>query len=267
MSARDYRLFRSENAQNLTPETGGQFPKARNWRAFLQVSGAPSLSAALPGWRRSADRTRLHANSLLTGNFTGNFAISGLPKPISQQETAAPQSLFAQFPTQINRENISRNREFFAGIREFSERCKRPFLARLFPRGSDAICSRRLIFGWRFKAEPQPPVRKLLYRRRGLSHTLPGPIVAPAARATGGRLARSINAGSSRRRGARAPGLRLYRHAQGHQWPRDAGPGRAAAGPTSSKLCSGMAPAFASSPSGSSTAYSSGRRTSTRVGR
>ena len=24
----------------------------------------------------------------------------------------------------------------------------------------------------RFKAEPQPPVRKLLYRRRGLSHTL-----------------------------------------------------------------------------------------------
>ena len=47
----------------------------------------------------------------------------------------------------------------------------------------------------RFKAEPQPPVRKLLYRRRGLSHTLshsvshslshmtydlPGPIVPPA---------------------------------------------------------------------------------------
>jgi transposase len=37
--------------------------------------------------------------------------------------------------------------------------------------------------------------------------------------------------------------------------------------PTSSKLCSGMAPASASSPSGSSTASSSGRRTSTRVGR
>src|ERR1700676_413249 len=52
---------------------------------------------------------------------------------------------------------------------------------------------------WRakFKAEPQPPVRQLLYRRRGLSHTLShsvshrlshmtygspmsGPIVAPA---------------------------------------------------------------------------------------
>src|ERR1700675_1182006 len=39
----------------------------------------------------------------------------------------------------------------------------------------------------RFKAEPQPPVRKLLYRRRGLSHTLSHmtygcaePIVPPA---------------------------------------------------------------------------------------
>jgi hypothetical protein len=36
-----------------------------------------SLKAGLVGWRRSADRTRLHANSLLTGNFTGNFSIPG----------------------------------------------------------------------------------------------------------------------------------------------------------------------------------------------
>jgi hypothetical protein len=40
-----------------------------------------------------------------------------------------------------------------------------------------------------------------------------------------------------------------------------------AARPTSSKSYSGMAPAFVSSPGGSSTAYSSGRRTSSRVGR
>jgi hypothetical protein len=39
MSAGDYRLFRSENAQNRSPETGGQFGKARHWRAFLRVSG------------------------------------------------------------------------------------------------------------------------------------------------------------------------------------------------------------------------------------
>jgi hypothetical protein len=33
-----------------------------------------SLKRTLPGWGRSADRTRLHVNSLPTGNFTGNFA-------------------------------------------------------------------------------------------------------------------------------------------------------------------------------------------------
>jgi hypothetical protein len=39
-------------------------------------------TSRLPGWRRSADRTGLHANSLLSGNLTGNFAISGLSRPI-----------------------------------------------------------------------------------------------------------------------------------------------------------------------------------------
>jgi hypothetical protein len=43
MSAGDYRLFRSENAQNWSLETGGKFAKARHWRAFLQVSEACSL--------------------------------------------------------------------------------------------------------------------------------------------------------------------------------------------------------------------------------
>jgi hypothetical protein len=120
MSAGDYRLFRSENAQNRSLETGGQFAKARHWRAFLRVSRTVSQSAGLPGWRRSADRTRLQPNSLLTGNFTGNFAISGLREPIPEQETAALQRFPEQFPTQINRENISRNREFFGGNREFA---------------------------------------------------------------------------------------------------------------------------------------------------
>src|SRR6202048_618059 len=53
------------------------------WRREKPAFGGPfsskegnSLKRGLPGWRRSADRTRLHANSLLTGNFTGNFAIS-----------------------------------------------------------------------------------------------------------------------------------------------------------------------------------------------
>jgi hypothetical protein len=50
MSAGDYRLFRSENAQNRSPETGGQFAKDRHWRAFLRASGTVSPSAGLPGW-------------------------------------------------------------------------------------------------------------------------------------------------------------------------------------------------------------------------
>jgi hypothetical protein len=49
--------------------------KAHHWQAFLPLQGAKSLSAGLVGGRRSADRTRLHADSLLTGKFKGNFAI------------------------------------------------------------------------------------------------------------------------------------------------------------------------------------------------
>jgi hypothetical protein len=71
-----------------------------------------------PGWRRSADRARLQANSLVSGNFTGNFAILGLRGTIEYQETAALQSLLEQFPTQIISENISKNSEFSNGIRD-----------------------------------------------------------------------------------------------------------------------------------------------------
>jgi hypothetical protein len=68
----------------------------------------------MPGWRRSADRTRLWANSLLTGNFTGKFAISGLQDVVLMQEVAAPQLVLAQFTARINRENISKNRDFWS---------------------------------------------------------------------------------------------------------------------------------------------------------
>jgi hypothetical protein len=74
---------------------------------------------------------------------------------------------------------------------------------------------------WRakFKAEPQLPVRKLLYRRRGLSHRLshslshmtndlPDPIVPPAREGHRRTLVRRINAGSSRRRRGREPACR-----------------------------------------------------------
>jgi hypothetical protein len=56
--------------------------------------------------------------SLLTGNFTGNFADSAAWEALSTQEVAAPQRLLPYFPTEINRENISPNREISNGIRE-----------------------------------------------------------------------------------------------------------------------------------------------------
>jgi hypothetical protein len=83
MTARDYQRFRSENAENGNLKTRGQFAKARHWRSFRRVSGALSQNATLSGWGRSADRTRLRANSLLIGNFIGNFAILRLKKSIS----------------------------------------------------------------------------------------------------------------------------------------------------------------------------------------
>jgi hypothetical protein len=146
ISAGDYRRFRSHSGRFRSPETASRFAKARHWRAFLSLLRAKSPVAGLPGWQRSADRTRLRANSLLTGNFTGNFAILGLGDAIWYQGTAALQPLLEQFPTQTNRDNILRNREFLAGNREFylqKEKSKRPFLARLFFRASNAICSHR----------------------------------------------------------------------------------------------------------------------------
>jgi len=118
MSAGDYRLFRSENAQNRSPETGGGFAKARHWRAFLRVSGTVSPSAGLPGWRRSADRTRLQPNSLLTGNFTGKIAFLGFQRQSRNHKSPSIRRFLSIFPTRIIREINSRNSEFSGSSRE-----------------------------------------------------------------------------------------------------------------------------------------------------
>ncbi|MBR1155227.1 hypothetical protein JQ575_32060 [Bradyrhizobium sp. JYMT SZCCT0428] len=44
-------------------------------------SGLRSPNAGLAGWRRSADRTRLRAGSLQTGNFIGNLTIFASQRP------------------------------------------------------------------------------------------------------------------------------------------------------------------------------------------
>jgi hypothetical protein len=71
-----------------TIETESQFAKGRNWRALIGITDPHCL---VTGWRRSADRTRLHAISLRTGNFTGNFANSGVRDALSRPEDAVPQ--------------------------------------------------------------------------------------------------------------------------------------------------------------------------------
>ena len=57
-------------------------------------------------------------NSLLTGNFTGNFAKSDLQDGFILQETPVLQPFLSLFPTQNNREKIRENREFFQNNRE-----------------------------------------------------------------------------------------------------------------------------------------------------
>jgi hypothetical protein len=137
-----------------------------------------SPGVGLVGWRPSADRTRLHCNSLLTGNFTGNFAILARHESFLLQETAVSsrlgRDLFSPIDFQVEDE-MSPVRERYGEAfwrahheawveselnqREYCEAYGIPLKA----------------FGnWRakFKAEPQQPARKMLYRRRGLSHAL-----------------------------------------------------------------------------------------------
>jgi hypothetical protein len=79
---------------------------------FVECRFAAEASVRRRGWRRSADRARLHAISLLSGNLTGNSAILRHLETVLAQETAALQPLIEQFPTQAIREIISGNRDF-----------------------------------------------------------------------------------------------------------------------------------------------------------
>jgi hypothetical protein len=71
------------------------------------------------GWPRSEDRARLHPISLQSGNLTGNFAILRHLETVLVRETTVPQPLIEQFPTEANREIISRNRDFQSNNNEF----------------------------------------------------------------------------------------------------------------------------------------------------
>ena len=69
-----------------------------------RVSGEARPNAALPGWRRSADRARLQPNSLLTGNFTGKFGALAVERQPLSRKTGVKRRLSSIFPIQIIRE-------------------------------------------------------------------------------------------------------------------------------------------------------------------
>src|SRR3984893_1194103 len=87
---REYFKYPPETIGDFAPAAanlGARRPIANSQKptiggAFLRLQRVKSPGAGLVGWRRSADRTRLQANSLLTGNFTGKIAISGLKELI-----------------------------------------------------------------------------------------------------------------------------------------------------------------------------------------
>jgi hypothetical protein len=153
----------------------------------------------MPGWRRSADRACLHVNSLLTGNFTGNFAILRLREPISWLETTALQGLIAQFPKQINRENFSKNREEISRIRQlfskvvsvhFSHTCSvrlrtRSLLTYSFAGGGRDVVSSRTLWcpiGQLLRFAMQGSLRNRQQHPAPRRQTFPLPLFAPRHR-------------------------------------------------------------------------------------
>jgi hypothetical protein len=81
--------------------------------------------------------------SLVSGNFTGNFAILGFRYAIEYQKTPALQPLLEQFPTQIISENILKNSEFSNGIRDLL--LKNPQI-RMRPKTNECVRNGRLLF-------------------------------------------------------------------------------------------------------------------------
>jgi hypothetical protein len=90
-------------------------------RAFPRIVSNELKSLKNFGWRRSGIRTGLQPNTLLTGNFTGNFALLRINRRSPAQETSVSQAYLAKFPTQINRENFSKNSDRKLKNREFNE--------------------------------------------------------------------------------------------------------------------------------------------------
>lgn len=86
-----------------TIEVGNQTIRIIGNRDVLQAVIAGKQTGPV-GWRRSADDPLLCPFSLLTGNFTGNFAKSRLRERRRLKIVAPRQGVRRKFPTQRNRE-------------------------------------------------------------------------------------------------------------------------------------------------------------------
>ena len=83
----DAPMTRHLQRQQMRAERNSDISLRRQRNRAIQRDQASGLC----GWRRSADRARLQPNSLLTGNFTGKFAILVAQRPVLRSENAAPQ--------------------------------------------------------------------------------------------------------------------------------------------------------------------------------
>jgi hypothetical protein len=94
----------------VAPETDRSSKSGAHAGFFADLVEKES-ETGLVGCRSSADRPLLCLSSLLTGNFTGNFAESRLWEPRRLQVMAVVAGLSCEFPAQANRELFQNNRE------------------------------------------------------------------------------------------------------------------------------------------------------------
>src|SRR5258705_6126063 len=92
-------------------------------KGLFSIDDGFRSSGRLGGGGSSQIRTSLNQQFPANREFYWEFCDSGPQKPISLHETTVPQRLFTKFPTQNNRENILKNREFLSGNSESPARC------------------------------------------------------------------------------------------------------------------------------------------------
>ena len=135
---------RPKKFERRSPETIGD-EKSPTLAGLSATKEGNSPKRGLPGWRHSADRTRLQANSLLTGNFTGILRFRGSLDRFRSKKPLRRSHFSRNSLRKLTGKIFQRTGNFFAGIREFRVTVtdcawrhgrKRQFLARFVVGGS-----------------------------------------------------------------------------------------------------------------------------------